>query len=119
TWSICVSLETSTQWGHRRPTITSSRSGPPTLPPLQVEEFKLCSRRWLGDIVLVRLHKEPYSFYPTDNWYCSFVEVVSPHGQCYRFPCYQWIEGYRTLELREGKGRELILPLNHQCYYSI
>nr|XP_042703133.1 arachidonate 12-lipoxygenase, 12R-type-like [Chrysemys picta bellii] len=73
--------------------------------PGAVEEFKLCSRRWLGDIVLVRLHKEPYSFYPTDNWYCSFVEVVSPHGQCYRFPCYQWIEGYRTLELREGKGQ--------------
>ncbi|XP_065273235.1 arachidonate 12-lipoxygenase, 12R-type-like [Emys orbicularis] len=73
--------------------------------PGAVEEFKLCSRRWLGDIVLVRLHKEPYSFYPTDNWYCSFVEVVSPHGQRYRFPCYQWIEGYRTLELREGKGQ--------------
>ncbi|CAM4642150.1 unnamed protein product [Lepidochelys olivacea] len=71
--------------------------------PGAVEEFKLCCRRWLGDIILVRLHKEPYSFYPSDNWYCSFVEVVSPHGQCYRFPCYQWIEGYRTLELREGK----------------
>ncbi|KAH1174074.1 hypothetical protein KIL84_008468 [Mauremys mutica] len=73
--------------------------------PGAVEEFKLCCRRWLGDIVLVRLHKEPYSFYPTDNWYCSFVEVVSPHGQTYRFPCYQWVEGYRTLELREGKGQ--------------
>ncbi|XP_065273095.1 arachidonate 12-lipoxygenase, 12R-type-like [Emys orbicularis] len=73
--------------------------------PGAVEEFQLCSRRWLGDIVLVRLHKEPYSFYPTDNWYCSFVEVISPHGQRYRFPCYQWIEGYRTLELREGKGQ--------------
>uniref|UniRef100_A0A8C3F967 Uncharacterized protein n=1 Tax=Chrysemys picta bellii TaxID=8478 RepID=A0A8C3F967_CHRPI len=70
-------------------------------------------RRWLGDIVLVRLHKEPYSFYPTDNWYCSFVEVVSPHGQCYRFPCYQWIEGYRTLELREGKGRGLRAGRRH------
>ncbi|XP_030402125.1 arachidonate 12-lipoxygenase, 12R-type [Gopherus evgoodei] len=73
--------------------------------PGAVEEFQLCCRRWLGDIVLVRLHKEPYSFYPTDNWYCSFVEVISPHGQTYRFPCYQWIEGYRTLELREGKGQ--------------
>ncbi|KAH1164882.1 hypothetical protein KIL84_015123 [Mauremys mutica] len=71
--------------------------------PGAVEEFKLCCRRWLGDIVLVRLHKEPYSFYPTDNWYCSFVEVISPNGQTYRFPCYQWVEGYRTLELREGK----------------
>uniref|UniRef100_A0A8C8VQ81 Arachidonate lipoxygenase 3 n=1 Tax=Pelusios castaneus TaxID=367368 RepID=A0A8C8VQ81_9SAUR len=71
--------------------------------PGAVEEFNLCCRRWLGDIILVRLHKEPYSFYPTDNWYCSYVEVVSPHGQHYRFPCYQWIEGYRTLELREGK----------------
>ncbi|XP_006116243.2 hydroperoxide isomerase ALOXE3 [Pelodiscus sinensis] len=73
--------------------------------PGKVEEFKLKSRRWLGDIVLVRLHKEPYAFYPTDNWYCSYVEVVSPHGQSYRFPCYQWIEGYCTLELREGKGQ--------------
>ncbi|XP_005314246.2 hydroperoxide isomerase ALOXE3-like [Chrysemys picta bellii] len=73
--------------------------------PEAVEEFKLCCGRWLGDIILVRLHKEPYSFYPTDNWYCSFVEVISPQGQTYRFPCYQWVEGYRTLELREGKGQ--------------
>uniref|UniRef100_A0A8C3FHX1 Uncharacterized protein n=1 Tax=Chrysemys picta bellii TaxID=8478 RepID=A0A8C3FHX1_CHRPI len=71
--------------------------------PEAVEEFKLCCGCWLGDIILVRLHKEPYSFYPTDNWYCSFVEVISPQGQTYRFPCYQWVEGYRTLELREGQ----------------
>uniref|UniRef100_A0A8C3F4H2 Lipoxygenase domain-containing protein n=1 Tax=Chrysemys picta bellii TaxID=8478 RepID=A0A8C3F4H2_CHRPI len=104
-----VSVPNGSSWGRG---FTPSSSGLPP-PPLQVEEFKLCSRRWLGDIVLVRLHKEPYSFYPTDNWYCSFVEVVSPHGQCYRFPCYQWIEGYRTLELREGKGRGLRAGRRH------
>uniref|UniRef100_A0A8C3FBU9 Uncharacterized protein n=1 Tax=Chrysemys picta bellii TaxID=8478 RepID=A0A8C3FBU9_CHRPI len=121
TWLTYVSLETSTQWGHRTHILTLRSPNPH---PLQVEEFKLCSRRWLGDIVLVRLHKEPYSFYPTDNWYCSFVEVISPHGQSYRFPCYQWVKGYCTLELREGKGRGLwawgrsalsVAPLCHQC----
>ncbi|XP_026516123.1 hydroperoxide isomerase ALOXE3-like [Terrapene carolina triunguis] len=96
-----------------------------------VEEFKLCCGRWLGDIILVRLHKEPYSFYPTDNWYCSFVEVVSSQGQRYHFPCYQWVEGYRILELREGKGqmvcgdadspllleqRQAELKHCHECY---
>ncbi|XP_074927452.1 LOW QUALITY PROTEIN: arachidonate 12-lipoxygenase, 12R-type-like [Chelonoidis abingdonii] len=73
--------------------------------PGAVEEFKLRCRRWLGTFVPVQLHKEALLFYPPTNWYCSFVEVISPHGQTYRFPCYQWIEGYRTLELREGKGQ--------------
>ncbi|XP_074839259.1 arachidonate 12-lipoxygenase, 12R-type-like [Carettochelys insculpta] len=73
-----------------------------------VQDFKLKCQRWLGDVILVRLHKEPYSFYPSDSWYCSYVEVTSPHGQRYRFPCYQWVEGYRTLELREGKGQTVV-----------
>uniref|UniRef100_A0A674JDT2 Arachidonate lipoxygenase 3 n=1 Tax=Terrapene triunguis TaxID=2587831 RepID=A0A674JDT2_9SAUR len=124
TWLICVSLETSTQWGHRRPTSILFWGG-------GRKRLMLCCGRWLGDIILVRLHKEPYSFYPTDNWYCSFVEVVSSQGQRYHFPCYQWVEGYRILELREamlpesaeslspslqqGEASPSVAPLCHQC----
>uniref|UniRef100_A0A8C8SW46 Arachidonate lipoxygenase 3 n=1 Tax=Pelusios castaneus TaxID=367368 RepID=A0A8C8SW46_9SAUR len=55
----------------------------------------------LGQIVLVRLHKEPYSFFPENIWFCNFVRVTSPEGQTYHFPCYQWIYGYCTVELAE------------------
>ncbi|KAL8177135.1 UNVERIFIED_CONTAM: hypothetical protein K2H54_042499 [Gekko kuhli] len=59
----------------------------------------------LGPILLVRLHKDPYSFFPESSWFCSSVQVTSPHGECYHFPCYQWIEGYCTVSLREGSAK--------------
>uniref|UniRef100_A0A8C6XC03 Arachidonate epidermal lipoxygenase 3 n=1 Tax=Naja naja TaxID=35670 RepID=A0A8C6XC03_NAJNA len=70
----------------------------------QVEEFMVETQMELGNILLVRLHKEPYGFFPPTNWNCSFIEVESPEGQTHRFPCYQWILGYPTFELREGTG---------------
>ncbi|XP_078525501.1 hydroperoxide isomerase ALOXE3-like [Lissotriton helveticus] len=56
----------------------------------------------LGDIQLIRLHKEPFSFFPEDSWFCNKVTVESPTGKMYHFPCYRWIEGYITVELPEG-----------------
>nr|XP_056719190.1 hydroperoxide isomerase ALOXE3-like isoform X2 [Euleptes europaea] len=75
--------------------------------PGAVDEYKVSSDRDLGPLLLIRLHKEPYVFFPEDSWYCSFVQLITPQGETYRFPCYQWIEGHRTLELREGTGETL------------
>uniref|UniRef100_A0A8C0GZ78 Uncharacterized protein n=1 Tax=Chelonoidis abingdonii TaxID=106734 RepID=A0A8C0GZ78_CHEAB len=70
--------------------------------PGAVDEYQVPSTQSLGPIVLIQLHKQPYSFFPTDSWLCNCVQVMSPEGDTYRFPCYQWIEGYCTMELREG-----------------
>uniref|UniRef100_A0A8D0HPJ9 Arachidonate lipoxygenase 3 n=1 Tax=Sphenodon punctatus TaxID=8508 RepID=A0A8D0HPJ9_SPHPU len=66
-------------------------------------DFK--SDQELGEILLIRLHKEPYSFFPESSWFCNYVQVTSPQGDLYRFPCYLWLEGYATTSLREGRGK--------------
>uniref|UniRef100_A0A803TV81 Arachidonate lipoxygenase 3 n=1 Tax=Anolis carolinensis TaxID=28377 RepID=A0A803TV81_ANOCA len=69
-----------------------------------VSDYKVCCQRDLGEIVLLRLHKQiKLSLIPT-SWYCSFITVTSPKGVAYHFPCYQWMEGRGSLELREGTG---------------
>ncbi|XP_062993289.1 polyunsaturated fatty acid lipoxygenase ALOX15B-like [Elgaria multicarinata webbii] len=88
--------------------------------PGAVDEYKVSSDQELGPVLLIRLHKEPYQFFPEDSWYCNFVQLTTPQGETYHFPCYQWIEGYRTLELREGTGKlvcddgDIPLLLNHR-----
>ncbi|KAM3823903.1 LOW QUALITY PROTEIN: hydroperoxide isomerase ALOXE3-like [Vipera latastei] len=67
-----------------------------------VAEVDIPCDRDLGPILLIRLQKEPYSYFPQSSWYCSFVQVTSPHGELFRFPCYQWIEGYCTVSVSEG-----------------
>uniref|UniRef100_A0A8C3FSJ8 PLAT domain-containing protein n=1 Tax=Chrysemys picta bellii TaxID=8478 RepID=A0A8C3FSJ8_CHRPI len=83
-----------------------------------VDEYQMPRAQCLGPIMLIRLHKEPYSFFPSDSWLCNCVQVMSPEGDTYRFPCYQWIEGYRTVELQEGAGRfpKPIPPLHTRDY---
>ncbi|XP_067412557.1 hydroperoxide isomerase ALOXE3-like [Emydura macquarii macquarii] len=73
--------------------------------PGSVDVYQVPCTRSLGPIVLIRLYKEPYSFFPSDSWLCDCVQVTSPEGATYHFPCYQWIEGYRTVELREGAAK--------------
>ncbi|XP_075449610.1 polyunsaturated fatty acid lipoxygenase ALOX15B isoform X2 [Ascaphus truei] len=58
----------------------------------------------LGDLLLVRLYKEPFLILPADSWHCSYVTVTCPKGELYQFPCYHWITGFVTLEVHEGKG---------------
>uniref|UniRef100_A0A670K9B5 Arachidonate epidermal lipoxygenase 3 n=1 Tax=Podarcis muralis TaxID=64176 RepID=A0A670K9B5_PODMU len=72
--------------------------------PGEVGEYVVQSEQDLGPILMVRLHKEKYSIFPQTNWNCSYVEVAAPQGETYRFPCYQWLVGYQTLEVREGAG---------------
>ncbi|XP_034612923.1 hydroperoxide isomerase ALOXE3-like [Trachemys scripta elegans] len=73
--------------------------------PGSVREYKVPSEQALGPILLIRLHKEPYSFFPENMWYCNTVRVTSPEGDTYYFPCYRWIQGYRTVELAESTAQ--------------
>ncbi|NWU17481.1 LOXE3 isomerase, partial [Cephalopterus ornatus] len=60
----------------------------------------------LGPIVLIRLHK--WRLFLEDAWFCKDVRVTAPDGTVYRFPCYQWLEGTTTVEVREGSGKKLV-----------
>jgi len=75
------------------------------LPPsLQVQKYKVRCASELGEILLLRLHKERFAFFCKDPWYCSRICVTTPDGSVVHFPCYQWIDGYCTVELRPGTG---------------
>lgn len=58
----------------------------------------------LGELIIILLHKERYSFFPKDPWYCNYVQICAPNGRIYHFPAYQWMDGYETLALREATG---------------
>ncbi|XP_062813358.1 arachidonate 12-lipoxygenase, 12R-type [Anolis carolinensis] len=70
-----------------------------------VDEYDIPCEQDLGPLVLIRLHKEKYLFFPEDSWYCSYVRVTNPQGETFHFPSYQWLEGYKTLNLREGTAK--------------
>ncbi|KAM9001748.1 hydroperoxide isomerase ALOXE3 [Sarcophilus harrisii] len=87
--------------------------------PGAVQKYKVNSSCELGELLLVRLHKERFSFFPKDSWYCSYITVTDPSGVVTCFPCYQWIEGYCTVEFRPGTGKiichdSLPLLLDHR-----
>ncbi|XP_072859835.2 hydroperoxide isomerase ALOXE3 [Pogona vitticeps] len=82
--------------------------------PGGVDEYEVSSPYDLGPILLVRLHKERYGIFPQTNWNCNFVDVTAPGGTVYRFPCYQWLVGYQTLELREGAAKTLSMDADNQ-----
>ncbi|XP_036307834.1 hydroperoxide isomerase ALOXE3 isoform X1 [Pipistrellus kuhlii] len=82
--------------------------------PGSVQKYKVRCPAELGELLLLRLHKERYAFFRKDSWYCSHVCVTAPDGTLVPFPCYQWIEGFCTLELRPGTARTIChdsLPL--------
>ncbi|XP_027765113.1 hydroperoxide isomerase ALOXE3-like [Empidonax traillii] len=74
--------------------------------PGQEKSLSVDCRQDLGPIVLVRLHK--WRLFLEDAWFCKDVRVTAPGGTLYRFPCYQWLEGVTTLEVREGSGKKLV-----------
>ncbi|XP_058035819.1 polyunsaturated fatty acid lipoxygenase ALOX15B-like [Ahaetulla prasina] len=73
--------------------------------PGAVDDYEISSDRDLGPLLFIRLHKEPYQFFPEDSWFCDFVQLTTPDGQNFHFPCYRWIEDDQPLELREGTGK--------------
>uniref|UniRef100_H3BJ21 Arachidonate lipoxygenase 3 n=1 Tax=Mus musculus TaxID=10090 RepID=H3BJ21_MOUSE len=79
-----------------------------------VQKYKVRCEAELGEILLLRLHKERFAFFCKDPWYCSRICVTAPDGSAVHFPCYQWIDGYCTVELRPGTARTICqdsLPL--------
>uniref|UniRef100_A0A8C5XT42 Arachidonate epidermal lipoxygenase 3 n=1 Tax=Microcebus murinus TaxID=30608 RepID=A0A8C5XT42_MICMU len=79
-----------------------------------VQKYKVRSSAELGELLLLRVHKERFAFFRKDSWYCSRICVTAPDGTVSHFPCYQWIEGHRTMELRPGTARTICqdsLPL--------
>ncbi|EHH57700.1 hypothetical protein EGM_07393 [Macaca fascicularis] len=82
--------------------------------PGSVQKYKVRCSAELGELLLLRVHKERYAFFRKDSWYCSRICVTQPDGTVSHFPCYQWIEGYCTVELRPGTARTICqdsLPL--------
>ncbi|NXC60176.1 LOXE3 isomerase, partial [Aleadryas rufinucha] len=75
-------------------------------PPLQEKSLSVHCGQDLGPLVLIRLHK--WRLFLEDAWFCKDVRVTAPNGTLYRFPCYQWLEGVTTVEVREGSGRKLV-----------
>ncbi|KAM4754831.1 hydroperoxide isomerase ALOXE3-like isoform 4-T4 [Cyanocitta cristata] len=80
-----------------------------SFPPLQEKNLSVHCGQDLGPIVLIRLHK--WRLFLEDAWFCKDVRVTAPNGTLYRFPCYQWLEGVTTVEVREGSGRTHPAPI--------
>ncbi|XP_037665366.1 arachidonate 12-lipoxygenase, 12R-type [Choloepus didactylus] len=70
-----------------------------------VDQYTVRCQQDLGELILIRLHKERHSFLPKNSWYCNYVQICAPDGRIYHFPAYQWMDGYETLALREATGK--------------
>ncbi|XP_060060349.1 arachidonate 12-lipoxygenase, 12R-type isoform X2 [Erinaceus europaeus] len=70
-----------------------------------VDEYTVQCQQDLGELIIIRLYKERYSFFPKNSWYCNYVQICAPNGRIYHFPAYQWMDGYETLALREATGK--------------
>lgn len=80
-----------------------------------MDEYTVRCEQDLGELIIIRLHKERYSFLPKNSWYCNYVQIGAPDGRVYHFPAYQWMDGYETLALREATG-EPSAP--HPCHQA-
>lgn len=83
----------------------AARGEPEPACALQVDEYTVRCQQDLGELIIIRLHKERCSFFPKDPWYCNYVQICAPNGRVYHFPAYQWMDGYETLALREATGK--------------
>uniref|UniRef100_A0A8B9YU60 Arachidonate 15-lipoxygenase type B n=1 Tax=Bos mutus grunniens TaxID=30521 RepID=A0A8B9YU60_BOSMU len=74
------------------------------------EDFEVTPPEDVGRVLLVRVHKAPPArsrpLAPSagDAWFCRWLQLT-PRGRALCFPCYQWLEGERSLVLREGTAK--------------
>lgn len=78
-----------------------------------MDDYTVQCQQDLGELIIIRLHKEPHSFLPKDPWYCNYVQICAPNCRVYHFPAYQWMDGYETLSLREATGEPAPAALSH------
>uniref|UniRef100_A0A8C3WKM0 Polyunsaturated fatty acid lipoxygenase ALOX15 n=1 Tax=Catagonus wagneri TaxID=51154 RepID=A0A8C3WKM0_9CETA len=75
------------------------------------EDFEVTAPQDVGPVLLLRVHKAPRELplplRPSipDAWFCRWLQLTPPQGAPLRFPCYQWLEGVRSLVLREGTAK--------------
>uniref|UniRef100_A0A1B8XZG1 Arachidonate lipoxygenase 3 n=1 Tax=Xenopus tropicalis TaxID=8364 RepID=A0A1B8XZG1_XENTR len=58
----------------------------------------------IGEILVLRLYKEPFRHFPKDDWFCNSITVTCPNGETAQFPLFLWISDYGTFEIQQGKG---------------
>ncbi|XP_065106179.1 polyunsaturated fatty acid 5-lipoxygenase-like [Paramisgurnus dabryanus] len=63
-----------------------------------LQEIDFPVKDTLGDIVEVKLEKS------SSEWFCRHIEVKTPSGKCFMFPCYRWIDGNEVI-IREGSAQ--------------
>ncbi|CAJ1067412.1 polyunsaturated fatty acid 5-lipoxygenase-like [Xyrichtys novacula] len=68
-----------------------------------VDVFELNVGKDLGEIVLVKIEKKKY--WIKDEWYCRYIAVKTPSGDCIEFPCYRWPQDDKEIVLRDGRAR--------------
>ncbi|MBN3313013.1 LOX5 lipoxygenase, partial [Atractosteus spatula] len=68
-----------------------------------VDDYTVKSSVPLGAVLVVRLEKQRY--WVEDNWFCRYVCVRPPGGALLTFPCYRWLVGDVSVELREGTAK--------------
>ncbi|XP_075054545.1 polyunsaturated fatty acid lipoxygenase ALOX15B-like [Mixophyes fleayi] len=72
--------------------------------PGTVKYLEISTAEDLGELLFVRLYKEPKFIIREEAWYCEYINVICPSGHFYQFPFYQWLSGLMTVEVPEGKG---------------
>ncbi|XP_062994562.1 hydroperoxide isomerase ALOXE3-like [Elgaria multicarinata webbii] len=73
--------------------------------PGRESEYEINCEHDLGEILLLRLHKENFIEIISTSWFCNFTKVTDPKRKIFNFPCYQWLEGHQILDLREGTAK--------------
>ncbi|KAJ3581459.1 hypothetical protein NHX12_016618 [Muraenolepis orangiensis] len=56
----------------------------------------------LGELLLLRVEKDPFFVLPEDEWFCTKIVVTTPNGEALLFPCHRWVSRGGDLELRGG-----------------
>ncbi|KAK6478117.1 arachidonate 5-lipoxygenase-like [Huso huso] len=72
-----------------------------------VDEYEIPSPVCLGGPCDSVFALEKLRYWVEDNWFCRFVRVQTPGGDTHSFPCYRWLVGDVTIELREGPAKKL------------
>lgn len=88
---------------HPTSQIPPPTSSPPSPPAPQEQSLQVRCEEDLGPLLLLLLHKQ--KLFLEDAWFCAAIAITAPDGALYCFPCYQWLEGTTTVEVREGAGK--------------